>query len=382
MARHDTGSEERTRVLVVGCGIAGGALAAFLEERAGIEYDVVEVADAFERIGYGVSLWANGVSVLDDLDVLEDVTERGTTPEKIRLRTASGRADSTLELPAIGAGPQLVAVHRADLHDALLVGIPRERIEFGTTVTAVREEPDAVTVELTTGERRTYDLVVGADGIRSAVREHCFEGEQLRHSETAVWSFWTDADGSFPEVMTSVSGPSTEAFLVAIGDRGLVNVGTKRGVEADEKPTTTELRRALSDLGWILPETLERRRGELFADTVREVSMDRWVSDRIALVGDAAHAVHPIAGMGAALALEDARALSRWLASLATVPAAVDQYYLTRREPVRAVQRDAALMERFVLAESRFLRAIRDGLLTATPVLERVLERRLRELAA
>ncbi|WP_267903126.1 FAD-dependent oxidoreductase [Natronococcus pandeyae] len=325
-------------------------------------------------------MWPNGLDVLGDLGVRERVCRLGNTSADYRLRTASGRVDTTIEFPNVGPEPGFVVVHRADLHEALLETVPEQRVQFGTTVEAIRERADTVDVELSTGETRDYDLVVGADGVGSAVRRLCFDSEFLDPVDTGVWSFWTEATAPFPEEITSLSGPATEAILVEIDGRGLVNVATKLESEDEPAPTADRLRTVLEELGWVLPATLDRRTGPLFADHVREVTMDRWIRDRIALIGDAAHAVHPISGMGAALAFEDARTLADRVDRSSTVPGALEGYFRDREADVRSVQRDTAVMEPFLLADSRALRLLRDGVLSATPLVEWALRRRIRAL--
>lgn len=335
-----------------------------------IEYDIVERVESFDRVGYGITLWPNALDVLHELGRRETVCELGTTSPRYRLRTATGRVDTTIELPTVGSDPEFVVVHRADLHESLVDLVPDERIQFGTTVETIRERDAGVEAELSTGKTREYDLVVGADGIWSAVRQLGFDGDFLDPVDTGVWSFWTEPTASFPEEITSVSGPSTEAILVEIDGRGLVNVATKLDSSNESAPSTDQLRTVLDDLGWVLPEAFERRTGALFADRVREVRMDRWIRDRISLIGDAAHAVHPISGMGAALALEDARTLADCLDRSPTVPEAIERYYRSRVSNVRSVQRTVALMEPLMLSDSWLLRLLRDGLLSVTPLVE------------
>lgn len=360
-----------TTLLIVGAGIAGAALAGFCDRLDGVDYRIIEKAEGFDRVEYGIGLWHNGIDVLERLGVARRVRSRGNTRSRFRIRSALG-AVATVELPDLDDGHPFVAVHRADLHESLLTTVPDGAIRFGTTPIGIDESGSTVAVELSTGAVEEYDLVVGADGVASAVRNRSFDGSFRRPSGTVAWSFWTALD-EFPSLPTTAFGPGTEAFLTEIGGRGLVNVATSASsVPADGDPIE-RLETVCAEIGWILPEALRRAEGEIFHDRIATVEMDRWIRGRVALIGDAAHAVHPISGMGAVLALEDALVLARQLDDSDDVRRALERYQTARRVPVRSVRRTAAWMQRIMYTDSRVLTAAKHSLLSRPWLLEKTL---------
>lgn len=367
-------------VLVVGAGLAGLALAGFCRRR-GCRVDVVERTEEFGRAGYGIGLWGNGLRACEELDVAGRVREAGTPVESFEVRNPGGDLLQSASLPEA----PFVAVHRADLHAALRTTVPDEWIQMGTTPERIDEDDDGVTVALSDGRRERYDLVVGADGVHSTVRASAFAEDTWRVADrsTVAWSFWTDRE--VPETTVDVWTPGAEAFVTRVSGRGLVNVGAAVSrSETPEGPAIGRLERVADRLGWRLPELVAGRDGEPFYDRSQEVRADRWVSagERVLLVGDAAHAIHPISGQGATLALEDAYVLAEELARLPDRPeTAVDPFVARRRDRVRSMRRAARFEEWLTFTDSRLLATVRNTLVAHTPLLSWFLRREARRSA-
>lgn len=370
----DTAAEREANVLVVGAGLAGLALAGFCRQR-GLRVDLVERVESWDRAGYGIGLWGNGLRACEELGVGEAVRSAGRPVDRFEVRTPDG---DVLSATTFDTAP-FVAVHRADLHAALRGTVPEEWIRMGTTVDRLVEGGDGVDATLPDGIERRYDLVVGADGIDSRVRELALPADawRLEDRPTVAWSFWTDRE--VPDATVDVWTPGAEAFVTRVGNRGLVNVGAAMPPEeAPSGPAVGELERVARRLGWEVPRLVAARAGEPFYDRSREVHADRWASGggRVLLVGDAAHAIHPISGQGATLALEDAYALAEELARTPDRPArAVEPFVDRRRGRVEELQRAARFEERATFAESRLLGVVRNALVAHTPVLEWFVER-------
>jgi 2-polyprenyl-6-methoxyphenol hydroxylase-like FAD-dependent oxidoreductase len=362
-------------VLVVGGGIAGLGLAAYLR-RQGVRPTVVEQAPDWRGSGYGIGLWSGGLSVLDDLGVLDAARQRGADPDGFEIRAAGGDRLARADLPADRT--LLLAVHRADLHAALREAVPGTWIRMDTTPTRIETAADGVDVEFDDGTTGAFDVVVGADGVHSTVREACFDDWTRRARDTYVWSLWAEQDVDVGRDMVSVWGPGSEGFVARVGDRVGLNLAARLD-HPPEPPARAELRRQADRVGWRLPALLEGTDDDPFFDRVREVSCERWHTDRVVLVGDAAHAIHPISGMGASLALRDARALAGELATArpGRVGPALARYETRRRDEVTRVKRQAAFEAAVTFLESAPLRRLRNGIVRHTPLLELFVKREL-----
>ena len=355
-------------ILIVGGGLAGLALAGYLA-RQGREPTVVEQADEWRASGYGIGLWEDGLAVLDELGCLETARRHAADPDRFEIRATGGELLAQTAVPADQT--LLLAIYRADLHAALRETVPTDWIRMGTEPTDVEERADGVTVTFEDGTTGEFDLVVGADGVHSTVREQGFADWQKRELDTYVWSLWAPQDVDVGSDMVSVWGPGSEGFVARVGDQVGFNLAARLETPP-ASPGREELRAQAETIDWRLPAILDSTDDEPFFDRVRDVSCASWHTDRVVLVGDAAHAVHPISGMGASLALQDARVLAQELATAAPggVSDALAQFEARRRPAVNRVQRQARVEAAVTFLESRPLRLLRNAVTKRTPLFE------------
>lgn len=252
------------------------------------------------------------------------------------------------------------AVHRANFHAALRETVQADSIRMGTIPKDIEERGDGVTVAFEDGPTEVFNLVVGADGVHSTVRKQCFTDWQKRKLDTYVWSLWAPQDTDIGSDMVSVWGPGSEGFVVRVGDR----IGFNFAAQLETPPASPgeKLRAEVTAVDWQFPAILEETEDEPFFDRVREVSCGTWHSDRVALVGDAAHAIHPISGMGASLAMQDARVLAQELATAAPngISKALTKFEERRRQDVSRVQRQARIEAAVTFLDAASLRWVRN----------------------
>src|SRR3954470_22719013 len=162
------------RAIVVGAGI-GGLTAALSLRRAGHEVTLVEQSRQLTEIGAGIQLAPNATRVLRRLDLLDAVAEQSTRPAHVSFRTWSDGSEICRYVIGREAeeefGAPYLQVHRADLQQALAAAVPPESLRLATPVVGIDQDDTAAHVTTANGERRDADLVVAADGIRSAARQ-------------------------------------------------------------------------------------------------------------------------------------------------------------------------------------------------------------------
>ncbi|MFD9036683.1 FAD-dependent monooxygenase [Streptomyces sp. NPDC059567] len=324
-----------THILVAGGGI-GGLAAALAQARAGHRATVLEGRPEFSEIGAGIQLAPNAFHALGILGVRERVAERADFIDELRfLDGTSGQRVAAMELTGAYrtrfGGPYAV-VHRGDLHRALLDGCREAGVELlaGHRVAGYRQTGDRVTALTSAGERFSADVLLGADGLRSAVRAQLVgDGGPRISGHTIYRSVIPMAE--VPEELRSKTvtlwaGPGWHFVHYPIGGGAFLNLAATRDDGAREEITGAAASRShvLGEFPGLCEEA--RRLLELGRDWRIWVLCDRdpvdgWVDGRVALLGDAAHPMLQYAAQGACMALEDAVVLGGLLGARASVDA-------------------------------------------------------------
>lgn len=319
------------RVLIVGAGIAGSALARLLG-RSGASLDVVEREPAWRPAGTGVYMPGNTARALRRLGLEEEVAARAVEIPRQRFYDHRGRLLCDVDVAALwsGVGPCL-AVPRSELQDVLLAeDVP---IRMGTSVKRLAQDGEVVSVELSDGTSGDYDLVVGADGIHSTVRGLAFGAAAVpRPVGQVAWRFLAPrpADALTWSVMLGrraafLTIPITDDQVYCYGD--LFSPATER---ASSSERLRDLFSEFADPAATLLATLDGT-PQVHASTIEEVALESCVQGRVVLVGDAAHATSPNMAQGAAMALEDALVLAATLGEAEDVPRALSAFERRRR---------------------------------------------------
>ncbi|MFC8930628.1 FAD-dependent monooxygenase [Rhodococcus sp. NPDC057135] len=337
---------------IVGGGI-GGLTAAIALRKAGWDVTVYERASEFTEVGAAVVLFPNALAALDEIGVGEQVRANSLPYSSGAIRNLRGQNLVTRRIGDFAGGRDLVTIHRADLIEVLVRALPSECLRTGVRVTGVGCGDHGRGEIVTDGDTARYDLVVAADGVHSVVRQQLWPGEgAVVHTGVSAWR-WI-VDGPPPNFVGQVWGVRGEfGILPLAGNRTYAFAGAQRGVEslayfADWPEPVSQLVANADPARIIENELLEIRTPKLLT------------RGKVALIGDAAHAMRPHLGLGAALAIEDAVTLAAYAHDLAG-------YTKARRRRVLAVQWISRHMSTVVMPASRPLAAMRDVAVRLTP---------------
>jgi salicylate hydroxylase len=319
-------------IAIVGAGLGGLAAAALLQQR-GHRVRVYEQSSHLGEVGAGIQMSANAMKVLDQIGlrpVLEPVAVRPLAFEFRRYDSG----EMLHRLPLGDAheqrhGAPYFQLHRADLHAALAQAVRQhdaQALVTGARVTAIQERESEVELTIekqSQSETVMAELVVGADGIKSIVREHVLGLEQPQFTGQVVWRCLVPTERIAPELRTAMvstiwCGPHNHGVMYYLRAGALTNfVGC---VERPWEEESWTARRPWEELdadyaGWhpmvrAVVEAVDKDQCYRWAVNERQVS-SRWGSERITLLGDAVHATLPYMAQGAAMAIEDAAVLAR-----------------------------------------------------------------------
>ena len=307
------------RILISGAGIAGPTLAYWLSQY-GFEVTMVEKAPRLRMGGYIIDFWGLGFDVADRMGLLPAIRGQGYLVREVRIVDRRGRRVAGFPVNAVTrvAQGRYTSIARGDLAASIFRTI-EENVEtiFGDSIAQISQNSESARVTLKSGRIRDFDLVIGADGLHSRVRElafgpqaqfekylgykvAAFEVPGYRPRDELVYVMYTQVG---QQVSRFSMHDDRTMFLFTFADEELDTAGNN--VVAQK----AVLRRRFANSGWECPQILRAldETSEVYFDRVSQIQMGSepgsWSSGRVALVGDAAFCVSLLAGQGSALAM-------------------------------------------------------------------------------
>lgn len=311
------------RIAINGAGIAGPTLAYWLL-RGGHEPVLIEKAPQFRTGGYVVDFWGVGYTIAERMGILPEVRAAGYSVQELRLVDDRGRKVGGFSAAVFRrlARDRFTSLPRGDLASAIYRAI-EGRVEtiFGNGISAIEERASDILVSLEHGPPRDFDLVIGADGLHSAVRGLAFGPEEQFEKRLGYHVAAFEVEGYRPRdelVYVSHTSPGRQVARFSLrGDRTMflfvfANEHMAGPEPQDGGARKATLRQIFGDAGWECPQILrsmDRIEG-IYFDRVSQIRMERWSKGRIMLIGDAAACVSLLAGEGTGLAMAEAYVLA------------------------------------------------------------------------
>lgn len=360
------GVSRARRIIVAGAGIAG-LTAALAFARRGFSVDIFERSEKLEEAGAGLQLSPNATRIFDRLGVLELLLPKAVRPHGVILRDAR----TLCQLARVPLGdtaelrwhaPYLVA-HRADLQAALLEAVARQpaiSLVTGATLCGLERNSHGVTVVVEgsgAARQASGELLVGADGVWSAVRKFVGAAHESRFAGQIAWRTVIDADSDIGlrfaqigarDAVTAFLHPSFHLIAYPVRGGAAFNLvaftpGQRIAEGWSGAADTAPLERAMRGTAPALA-AVARTAGPWTAWPIHTVPQQApWTAPGLALIGDAAHAMTPFAAQGAAMAIEDAETLAAFVAAYPdNLPRGLAAWEKSRRPRIEKVARRGA----------------------------------------
>ena len=369
-------------IAIIGGGI-GGAAAAVALRQAGIDATVYERSRLMRETGAGMMLWPNATRVLRAMGLLEDAMARSGSSTNFLVRASGGKvlmdiALGKFDVPAI-------CVRRADLLAVLLLALHSEQVRLGYEFQHLVQTTDKVRIHFANGDVKEHDAVIGADGIRSRVRQSLFGASDPIYRGYIVWRGVAHYDGG-------AIGPGTNSETWGIGKRfGILDIGEGKftwyataNVPSDHQDATCGRKREIQHVfdGWhdpiadLIQATADN--AILKNGAYDNAPLRHWGNGLVTLLGDAAHPCTPNLGQGGCMALEDALVLAKCVDRDISIANALRRYESLRYSRTRHIQKRSLMMGHIGQWENRVIAGGRQVVTNLLPA--RLFEHNLRRV--
>ena len=333
---------DNLKAVIVGAGI-GGLTTGIALQQAGYDVEIYDRVEELRPAGAGISLWSNGIKVLNRLGLGKKMAAIGGEMNAMEYRSHADECLSYIDLQPLfeRVGQRPYPVARTDLQAMLLEAVGEDNVHLGMCCVGVDQDEHSATAIFENGQRVTGDLVIGADGVRSVVRSYVLDRKvDRRYARYVNWNGLVEADPSLcaKDLWVIYVGDSKRASMMPVGGNRFyyffgapMSEGTRVGSE--------QIRSELSRLfeGWpIAVQNLIQTLDPEATNRLEICDMDpieRLARGRVVLLGDAAHATTPTLGQGGCQAIEDAEVLTRYLISTnISVADALQRYEQARKD--------------------------------------------------
>ena len=335
------------KIAIVGAGY-GGAAAAKALSLLGADVKVYEQAPQMGEVGAGIGLRPATMARFRQWGIFDAIAQVSSPSDYFEILTATGEPIMKDTWPEFGGEKQTYLIHRRDFIEALLGVLPEGMVQLGHRLETIEDKGGRSVLTFANGETVEADLVVGADGIKSAVREQLFSDKGPVFSGEHAYRVVISADDAHGMVtddnLRMYMGRGTKVYLLPLRHRNQMSFDiTALNPDGTWAPTITK-EELLKTVEGFDERIVNIARGlDMDAVNIRAVydidPVDTWHTDSVVLMGDAAHSMLHHQGQGANSAIEDAGALADALAQADSVKEALALFQATRKPVTDELQR-------------------------------------------
>ena len=351
------------KVIIAGGGI-GGLFVALLLRRAGWQTINLEKRGKRKQTGSMLGLWPNATGILEEAGLLEELLQRGIRSRAMVL--CSWRNEELNRMRVGESESASIQIGRGDLHEILWNALPGESVRLNSGVREFEESATGVRVETVDGQTLEADLLIGADGVHSRVRE-LIQGESpaVYRGYRAFYGRVESGGGEFtPGEVVYIGGRGKRAIVYPFPDGRVAWTVFLNGAQEDWKSQTTANEKLLAGVS-DGPEALCRLVAAVpdpgQADICDRLPDKNWGRGPVTLLGDAAHATTPELAQGACMALEDGAVLVKLLAENNNPHRALRAYEAARFNRTGLVTLGSLVTGGFLISENPVLSSLRES---------------------
>lgn len=361
------------KVTIIGAGIGGLTLAIALQKK-GIEVEIFEAASAFGKIGAGIVLAINAMQIYERLGLAQELKIRGNCLKEMAITNANLNVMAGNELASFEEKYNLnnIAIHRATLHEILLSELQHVPLYLNKKLKRLEEGVEGIKLEFLDGSTRKADLVVGADGIHSGVRQSIFPQAKERFSKQMCWRgvlpFKLEKGMDF--TMREAWGAGRRFGIVPIENNQVYWFAcASYQKDAKKEFQETNLSQLFSKFDPIVSQLIEATP----SDKINEAELSdleilkNWHKGKVCLMGDAAHATTPNMGQGANQAIESAWVLADCLAKETDHKAAFEAYQNIRQAKATQIVKISWQIGKMAHLKNPILTVFRNAMMRMTP---------------
>ena len=353
------------KILIIGGGMSGLTLANLLEQQ-GMQFDIIERMEDWTHAGYSLGLWPLGSRILKGLGLFEEFRKITTPLEEYYVFNKKGKKISYVNVREVLEDENMIRmITRKELLNLFLNNL-NTKVQMGTTAKSIEQNDKKVKVTFSNGEKKEYDLVVGADGIHSQTREFLFGKKEMKSTKWGGWVWWVD-----PKLMPQNTAKEYWAggkFMGLYPAKGslmvIVGMPTKDMEGDKKKPSADFLKKKFSDLGPEAPKIFSKlnNKEKFFYWGFEDLRQTEWYKGRVVLMGDASNAILPTAGVGTTCAMESAAVLADELRRVDanSVEKALELYFKRRFSRVDKMQKESRFVAKLIFVRNKPLAALRN----------------------
>ncbi len=327
------------KITIIGAGI-GGLTAAISLKQKGFQVEVYESAKAFSNVGAGINLAINAMQIFKKLGIDQEIITNGSytrsmiiTDPNLKVITNVDMKESEIDFKA-----KSIAIHRASLHNILLDNLKDIPVHLNKKLQSVIQTDNKVELVFADGTQHTTDILIGADGIHSAVRQSIFPDSQIRSARQICWRGITKIQ--IPEKyqieLNEMWGPGKRFGFVHINKDEIYWYAL---ADEDTKHTFETLDQLFSDFHPVVNQIINSTESNrILTNKMFDLNhLPMWHDKNICLIGDAAHATTPNLGQGACQAIESAFVLAQNLKKYDQISDAFKNYEKVRQKRAKEI---------------------------------------------